>query len=103
MEAYFKSVDKEDMRIKLESVGARIDLTKVGETVTEAPPAAAAQPTAAAVAPPPAAAAEPRAALPARPAGYPPPTSSIPRATPSPAQGQKPWTDPFDAFKRKRS
>jgi hypothetical protein len=96
MEAYFKAVHKEDMRVKLESIGARLDL---GAAATaEAPREASKQPQGSPKAEP-----SPRAPLPSRPpssAGLPPAAGPGDTGAAAPARG---WSDPFDAFKRNRS
>jgi len=95
MEAYFKSVHKEDMRVKLEELGARLDLGGVAGAGAEAGEGSAA-PTGAASAQP-----SPRAPLPSRPSSSSglPPVGGERSGAAAPA---KAWSDPFDAFKRKR-
>jgi twitching motility protein PilT len=101
-EAYFRAVNKDDMRAKLESIGARVDLAvESGEGVA---PQAQAQPQAAGAHAAPHAPAAPRAPLPTRQgatsSGIPPAPTPAPGAAQQPAKG---WSDPFDAFKRKRT
>jgi len=100
LEAYFRAVNKEDMRAKLEGLGAQLDLGRLGESSAEDPPGA----TAAAAAPAQGShgQAGPRAPLPARQpssSSLPPAPGSQPGAASAPARG---WNDPFDTFKRKR-
>jgi twitching motility protein PilT len=118
VEAYVKSVSKDDMQTKLASIGKAVDPSKLGESPApagHAPSAAPAVPPRAPAAAPVAAAVPPRAPLPKAPApsGAPsvssiPPAPSpagIPPATPqAPASAPaKPgYVDPFDQFKKGR-
>ncbi len=103
-EAYLKSVNKDDMLAKLQSIGANFDPSKFGEGA-ESPAAIGALPnsasqSAARPTSPPAAATPapaPRAPIPQQPAA---PATAAP-ATPASPQ-PKGWTDPFEQFKKQR-
>ena len=105
MEAYFRAVNKDDMRTKLESIGAHVELAVGGEAGEGgAAPQAAPHGSAPHAVPHAPAQPAPRAPLPTRQTptsgGIPP----APQQAPGAAQAPKPgWADPFDAFKRKRT
>jgi hypothetical protein len=103
-EAYLKSVNKDDMLAKLQSIGVGFDPSKFGEGA-ESPAAIGALPTGPAPSAPrgvngPASATPapaPRAPIPQQAANPAPATPASSGTTP-----QKGWNDPFEQFKKQR-
>jgi len=107
-EAFLKSVNKDDLLAKLQSIGVSFDPSKFGECV-EVPAAIGALPGAASAPRPQAAAPtpQPRAPtpLPRAPMPHPsaaPSAASSALAPPAPNAPPRGWTDPFEQFKKQR-